>query len=142
MGMLLDLVGRQGVDFSVLRGVSVGALNAAFLAQAPLGTNSEESISNLRGQVEELHRLWSHSIQGNYSVYAERPGGFAGLAVGADSLYTIEPLRNLISEMISPAKLRTSGRDFAVGTVSLTSGDYLEWTPKGPPQNKLNNSAI
>jgi NTE family protein len=127
--MLLELVGNQGLDFSILRGVSVGALNAAFLAQAPLGSNPEESISNLKAQVGALNDLWTHAIQGNYSVYAERPGGLAGLALGADSLYTIEPLRKLISEKISLEKLRSSGRDFAVGTVSLVSGKYLEWTP-------------
>lgn len=129
-GMLLELVGNQGLDFSILRGVSVGALNAAFLAQAPLGSSPEESIFNLRAQVEALNDLWTHTIQGNYSVYAERPGGIAGLAVGADSLYTVEPLRRLIREKISLEKLRSSGRDFAVGTVSLVSGEYLEWKPE------------
>jgi NTE family protein len=129
-GMLLELVGNQGLDFSILRGVSVGALNAAFLAQAPLGSSPEESISNLKAQVEALHKLWSQDVQGNYSIYAERPGGFAGLAVGADSLYTVEPLRRLIGERISLERLRSSGRDFAVGTVSLVSGQYLEWKPE------------
>jgi NTE family protein len=129
-GMLLELVGNQGIDFSILRGVSVGALNAAFLAQAPVGSTPEESICNLKLQVKALHELWTKAIQGNYSVCAERPGGFAGLAVGADSLYTVEPLRRLIREKISLEKLRCSGRDFAVGTVSLVSGKYLEWRPE------------
>lgn len=129
-GMLLELVGKQGLDFSILRGVSVGALNAAFLAQAPLVSNPDESLSNLRAQVEELNDLWTHAIQGNHSVYAERPGGLAGLALGADSLYTVNPLRNLISERISIEKLRSSGRNFAVGTVSLVSGKYIEWKPE------------
>ncbi|MBI3469491.1 MAG: patatin-like phospholipase family protein, partial [Planctomycetes bacterium] len=40
VGMLQELVVNQGLDFTIIRGVSVGALNAAFLAQAPTKPNS------------------------------------------------------------------------------------------------------
>ena len=129
VGMLLELVGTQGIDFTILRGVSVGALNAAFLAQAPVGTTAKQSIDNLRAQVDKLHDLWAKEIKGNHSVYAERPGGFAGLVAGADSLFSVKPLRALIKKHLSLDALRASGRDFAVGTVSLVSGEYQEWTP-------------
>jgi len=128
VGMLLELVGTQGLDFTILRGVSVGALNAAFLAQAPVGTTPQQSLTNLRAQVDKLHTLWTKEIKGNHSVYAERPGGFAGLVAGADSLYSVKPLRKLIAKHLSLDALRSSGRDFAVGTVSLVSGEYSEWT--------------
>jgi len=127
--MLLELVGERGIDFPILRGVSVGALNAAFLAQAPVGGSPAESISNLKAQVEALHDLWTKEIKGNFSVYAERAGGFAGIALGADSVYSVEPLKRLIKKHLSLDALRASGRDFAVGTVSLLSGEYEEWTP-------------
>jgi len=129
VGMLLELVGTKGLDFTILRGVSVGALSAAFLAQAPVGSNAQESIANLRAQVGKLHDLWTREITGNHSVYAERPGGFAGLLAGADSLFSVKPLRALIAKHLSLDALRASGRDFAVGTVSLVSGMYEEWTP-------------
>jgi NTE family protein len=129
VGMLLELVGRQGLDFPILRGVSVGALNAAFLAQAPVGASPAASLANLETQVAALNDLWTKEIVGNHSVYAERPGGFAGIALGADSVYSVAPLRALIAEHLSLQALRTSGRDFAVGTVSLLSGEYEEWTP-------------
>ena len=129
VGMLLELVGTKGLDFTILRGVSVGALSAAFLAQAPVGSNAQESIANLRAQVGKLHDLWTKEITGNHSVYAERPGGFAGLLAGADSLFSVKPLRALIAKHLSLDALRASGRDFAVGTVSLVSGMYEEWTP-------------
>jgi NTE family protein len=129
VGMLLELVGTKGVDFTILRGVSVGALNAAFLAQAPRGKNAQESLANLRAQVDKLHALWTKEIKGNHSVYAERPGGFAGLVAGADSLFSVKPLRAMIKKHVSLDALRSSGRDFAVGTVSLVSGEYHEWTP-------------
>ncbi|MCG6962328.1 MAG: patatin-like phospholipase family protein [Acidobacteria bacterium] len=129
VGMLLELIGQQELDFQIIRGVSVGALNAAFLAQAPVGATPKKSLANLKKQVDKLHNLWTNEIKGNFSVYAERAGGFAGLALGADSIYSVKPLRELIKKHLSLQKLRSSGRDFAVGTVSLLSGGYEEWTP-------------
>jgi predicted acylesterase/phospholipase RssA len=120
--MLRELVINQGLDFEVIRGVSVGALNAAFLAQASTQGNSPK---NLKEKVLELEKLWTDEIEGDHSVYASR-AGFAGVVAGADSLYSLEPLRQLIEKHLSLKALRASGRDFAVGTVSLVSGRYLE----------------
>ncbi len=124
-GMLQELVGNKGLDFHIIRGVSVGALNAAFLAQAPTRGNS---IAELRKRVAALQELWLVDIKGNHSIYAER-GGWPGIVVGADSLYSLEPLRRLIRKHVSLDALRKSGRNFAVGTVSLVSGRYQEWSP-------------
>jgi predicted acylesterase/phospholipase RssA len=126
--MLQELVGNQGLDFQVIRGVSVGALNAAFLAQAP---TQGDSLAELRRKVAQLHTLWVSEIKGNHSIYAER-GGLVGIVVGADSLYSVEPLRRLIRTHINLQDLRNSGRDFRVGTVSLVSGHYQEWGPPEP----------
>lgn len=129
VGMLEELVLHRGLDFQILRGVSVGALNAAFLAQAP---TAGDSLANLQAKVRELSALWREDIEGNHSVYAHRAGGFAALAAGADSLYTVEPLKKLIERHLDLQALRRSGRDFAVGTVSLVSGRYQEWRPEDP----------
>lgn len=126
VGMLEELVIRRGLDFQILRGVSVGALNASFLAQA---ATQGDSLANLQAKVAELKTLWLSAIEGNHSVYGHRAGGFAALAAGADSLYTVEPLKKLVKTHLDIKALRTSGRDFAVGTVSLVSGRYQEWTP-------------
>src|SRR5262245_31321191 len=82
VGMLDVLVREKGLDFDVIRGVSVGALNAAFLAQAPTAGGSQANLSKAVG---ELLRIWTTEIKGNKSVYTERIAGFAGLAAGADS---------------------------------------------------------
>jgi len=124
--MLHSLVVERGLDFQIIRGISVGALNAAFLAQAPI---KPDSLGGLKHQVMELEQLWRIEIKGNHSVYAQRPGGLLGLAAGADSLYSLEPLRRLLQKHLSVRALRTSGRDFKVGTVSLVSGLYREWGP-------------
>lgn len=126
VGMLRELVINQGLDFDIIRGVSVGALNASFLAQAPVAGNS---LANLQQKVAELYRLWTTEIHGNGSVYKQRAGGPAGLVFGADSIFSLEPLQELLQKHLSLAALRRSGRNFAVGTVSLVSGDYQEWWP-------------
>lgn len=125
VGMLQELVNHQGLDFQIIRGVSVGALNAAFLAQA---STADDSLSNLKTKVDELHNLWQYEIEGNYSVYSEK-GGFLGIVAGADSLYSFEPLRKLIKRYVNIDSLKKSGRDFKIGIVSLVSGRYHESTP-------------
>ena len=130
VGMLEELVIKQGIDFQILRGVSVGALNTSFLAMAPVGKNRKESLVNLQKQVECLKKLWLEEIKGNYSIYGEKFGSLLSIPFGSDSLYTFEPLKNLINKYLDLKKLRDSGRNFAVGTVSLLTGKYQEWTAK------------
>lgn len=132
VGMLHSLVIECGLDFQIIRGISVGALNAAFLAQAPSGGSQADSLAALQQKVIELEQLWLSEIKGNHSVYAERPGGVVGLAAGADSLYSLEPLKRLLQKHLSLAALRNSGRNFRVGTVSLLTGLYHEWGPDDP----------
>ena len=55
VGMLEELVINQEIDFDIIRGVSVGALNAAFLAQASTQGNS---LQNLKDAVGKLRELW------------------------------------------------------------------------------------
>ena len=128
VGMLLELVVERGLDFEVIRGVSVGSVNAAFLAQAPTGP---DSLANLSERVVALERLWRREIRGNESVYSKR-GGFPGILAGADSLFSLKPLRALLKKHVSTDALRRSGRDFKVGTVSLVTGRYEEAGPEDP----------
>ncbi len=129
VGMLRKLVLEQGLDFDIIRGVSVGALNGAFLAEAPTGAGS---IDNLKAQVQKLTELWREEIRGNDSIYTKRFGGFAAFAVGADSLFKLGPLKKLINKHISVSELQASGRNFAVGTVSLVTGKYERFEPTAP----------
>lgn len=129
VGMLRNLVLERELDFQVIRGVSVGSLNAAVLAMAPTDGGEAASLAALKDRVVELEGLWRNEIRGNHSVYKERTGGFAGLIAGADSLNSFAPLEALIKRHASPQALKESGRDFKVGTVSLVSSLYQEWGP-------------
>jgi predicted acylesterase/phospholipase RssA len=126
VGMLEELIVNKGLDFQTIRGVSVGALNAAFLAQAPAKPDSHAELAK---RVRDLKDLWTKEITGNSSVYSMRFGGLLGMAAGADSLYCLDPLKRLIQKHISLQALRSSGRNFAVGTVSLISSLYEESDP-------------
>ncbi len=126
VGMLEELIINKGLDFQTIRGVSVGALNAAFLAQALTRPGPQAELTK---RVRDLKDLWTKEITGNNSVYTKRIGGLLGMAAGADSLYSLDPLKRLIDKHISLQALRASGRNFAVGTVSLVSGLYEESDP-------------
>jgi NTE family protein len=132
VGMLRNLVLTRGLDFQIIRGVSVGALNASFLAQAPAGSDEPASLVELKKKVGELENLWRNEIKGNHSVYSSRPGGLLGLAAGADSLYSLEPLKRLLKKHLSDQALKNSGRDFKVGVVSLVQATYSEAGPDDP----------
>jgi NTE family protein len=123
VGMLQELVVNRGLDFAVFRGVSVGGLTATYLAQAPAAGDAQAA---LREQVQALGSLWLNEIKGNHSVYATRLG-ILGLVVGADSLYSLRPLEGLLKRHVNVDALRRSGRDLAIGTVSLVTGEYSEW---------------
>ncbi len=129
VGMLEELVINQGLDFEVIRGVSVGALNAGFLSQAKFIENDPASVENLKNEVRSLKDLWLKDVEGNQSVYSSR-GGFAGLIAGGDSLFSLKPLRTLMKEKLNLDKLINSNRKFKVGTVSLVSSLYKEWGPR------------
>lgn len=123
VGMLSGLVEKcPDLDFDVIRGVSVGALNGAFLAQY------ESGAAQFREAVKELEKIWT-GIEGNDDVYSKRLLGIPGLALGANSLHRIGGLRRLIKDHLCLKCLQASKRDFRVGTVSLVSGEYKEWCP-------------
>ena len=137
VGMLDHLVNEADLDFQILRGVSVGALNSAFLAQAPVGGSPADSLANLKERTRALVDLWTRQIAGNDSIYHERPGGLAGFALGADSLFSVDGLKRLMANGIDEGKVAASGRDFKVGYVSLVSGRYAEEGPAAPAFREL-----
>lgn len=123
IGVLEQLLFTHRLDFQILCGVSVGALNAAYLAQAPRGTTEAENLQHLQETFRDLRRLWLEEITGNRSIYTSR-GGDVAAALGADSIYDTEPLRDLIWTRLSPQKLAASKRILRIGVVTLEDGNY------------------
>src|SRR5512146_1350271 len=62
-GAIYHLVVHRHCDYKEISGVSVGALNGAFLAQAASSSDPGLSLRNLVEQAEELAKVWE-SIKG------------------------------------------------------------------------------
>lgn len=108
------LLGDLQIDFHILVGVSVGAINAAFLAQFK---NGEEKIA-----AKEMIALWD-SIS-TKDVYVDwKPFGKIQ-STWTGGFYNPAPLKKFIKKNISLKKIRSSGKHVSVGVISLNSGKY------------------
>lgn len=116
LGALDFLINDRKLDFEVIAGVSVGALNAAVLAQG-------KGYFGLRDRLETLKQMW-FGIEGNDDVYRERFLGKVLVFLSKDSIYDPEPIKEKIARYLDPAALEASGKQFRAGDVSLESGAY------------------
>lgn len=123
IGVLEELILTRGLDFQIFCGISVGALNASFLAQARFDDTPEVSCSNLQEAFRTLRELWLEQITGTGSIYRDRPLGMGGLLGGADSLYDPEPLADLLKRSLHPQELAQSNRVLKVQYVALETGE-------------------
>ncbi len=104
----------KGYHWDIIAGVSVGALNGAMLA------------------MEKYDRLWQ--IWNTISDDKVFTGGFnlwsaIKLLFGAKSFYGNAPLYNLLKQEMEIAKIKA---DLRIGSVSLVSGEYVEFTKDSP----------
>lgn len=116
-GVLKYLLGIKSIKYDILCGTSVGAINAAYLAQFKDG---EEVLAS-----QTIHSMWE-SLDNN----AIRKKWFAWpLTVPwKPSVYNSKPLMRLLRENICQEKIANSGKVLRVGAVSLSSGTYETWT--------------
>ncbi len=116
VGVLDYLIHNRRVSFDLFAGSSVGALNAAYLAQGG------DWISQSR-RIEELKKQWL-DIRGNRDIYHFNLQQIFHLFTGG-SLYEPSGLKRLIENLIVPEKLR-HGKPLLVPTVALEDGElYL-----------------
>lgn len=113
-GALRYLATSRGLDPTLICGVSVGALNAAYLAMAAPG--------EVPRQAEGLARIWE-GLQTRSVRRHHRPFGFLH-GLWRPHLYDSRPLQRLVRRELDPERLRMSGRKLRIGTVSLASGRY------------------
>ena len=130
---------EKKLDFHIIKGVSVGALNGAILAQAKLDADPVTSWENLKAQYDVLRSIWD-GIKGNDDIYHTQVLAEIRLGFDLNSLYTREPLEALVIKYIDETKLQNSGRKFTAGVVSLPSGNYTEFgtdRPAGPATRQM-----
>lgn len=134
VGVVDYLVHDHGLDFDVITGVSVGALNAAMLAQA-------DGAEELAAQVDVLKDLY-FGIRSYRDVFLKR--GIARLlelpadldhllsGIGSHAIYDPTPLRRLVDRHLDAERLHRARRDLRVGVVSLDRGDYVSASGHDP----------
>lgn len=106
---------EKGLRPSVFCGVSVGALNCAFLAQYDHGSSALQAVHDLiqRWENTTTNDVWQHHV----------PFGFLH-ALWKKSPYDSSPLRRLIKNWFDPVLVQATGNKLYMGVVSLKSGKY------------------
>lgn len=113
-GAISRWMGENGTDYDILCGVSVGAINTAFLCQTPLGKPKEAAEALLgmwaRVTTSKVHRAWCP---------------FGPLeALWKPSVFNSEPLQEWIRGELNAKAIADSGRKLRVGCVSWDNGEY------------------
>ena len=114
VGALKHILGNLKIPYDIFCGVSVGAINCGFLAQF---TNSFEQES-----IIELEKLWNNIDTPNIYVRWKPFGRLH--AVWKKSFFDSSPLHQLVKSNLDLEKIRHSGKQVNIGTVSLSSGKY------------------
>ena len=113
-GSLLYLLGELAINYSIICGVSIGAINGAFLSQFCVG---QEKLSAIK-----LSEMWKNiraeDVYKHWKPFGRLQGFFKS------SIYDSSPLHNLIKSNLDINKIRDSGKHLSIGTVSLSSGKY------------------
>jgi NTE family protein len=122
VGVLQRLMGDEQLDYDLLCGTSVGAINAAYLAQTPLGQPREAAA--------KLRALWdtvtTEKVRKNWFPFREASAFFK------TSVYDSEPLHQWIRAGLDANAVRVSGRLLRIVSVSLGTGESFvadEQTP-------------
>ena len=113
VGVLQRLMGEQQIDYDLLCGTSVGAINASYLSQTPLGSPREAAA--------RLRALWdtvtTDKVRRNWFPFREASAFFK------TSVYDSEPLHRWIRGGLDPVAVRASGRRLRVVAVSFGTGE-------------------
>lgn len=105
---------EKGYQWDVIAGVSVGALNGVMLAMK---------------KYQRLEEIW-WGIS-NDQIYNGRLNFWSMLkiAFGAQSIYTNDPLWELLQREYEPSLVEV---DLRIGVVSLRTGEYVRFVPSEP----------
>lgn len=129
---------EEGIEIQGIAGTSVGALNGAILVQGDfhkaydLWYNiSYSKVLNITD--DEIEKLRSGKLaKEDLGLLIRRIGNII-----SDRGLDISPLKNLLLESVDEDKIRASGKDFGIVTVSLSDLKPLELYIENIPEGKL-----
>ena len=101
----------KGYKWSVIGGVSVGALNGVLLAME---------------KYERLENLWNSITRDDIMTGELNFWSILKMLFGAKSIFGNKPLWELLQEEVEPDKI---GIDLRIGAVSLQTGEYRQFKP-------------
>lgn len=129
---------EMGIKINGVAGTSVGALNGSMIVQ---------------GDFEKAYELWSNISystvidasdkeieklkKGKFNVDDIKKWTEKAKAVFEEKGFDIAPLKKLLEEVVDEEKIRKSGKDFGIVTVSLTDLEPLEIYIEDIPKGKL-----
>lgn len=116
IGVLKRWMHDEEIDYDIMCGVSVGALNVAGLAHEPKGSP--------RKSIEWLQKFWKSKVLSTESIH-KRWFPFGRLhSLWRKSIYDSSPLKKLVKDGMSLNAIRSNGRKIAVGAVCLDTGEH------------------
>lgn len=113
-GALQYLLGELATQYQILCGVSVGAINCAFLSMFKFGQEQESA--------QQLKNIWL--ILNNDKIYKQHFPFGKIQTIWKKSFYDSSPLHNLLKTGLDLHKIRSCGKIINVGAVSINSGKY------------------
>jgi len=124
-GAAYHLIVHRGCDFHDFSGISVGAINAAILAQALSSNHRETSHAALVVQAESLVNIWASLKSSRDIVKPRKLAGLRFAMFGTENFNDFSPLRRLLAANISINKL-AAGRPLRIGLTCFWDGTYQE----------------
>lgn len=124
-GVLKYLMGEAAIDYDLICGTSVGAINAAFLCQTPLG-KPQEAAAALVGLWQTVNDA---KVKRNWFPFRVIE------ALWKTSIYDSSPVQRWIRSSLDTTKIQASGRKLRVVSVGLGTGEVFvanESTPNLP----------
>ena len=101
-------------DYSIIAGVSVGALDAVMLAM---------------GKYKELKDIWETITKERVYTGEINWTAFLKILFGAKSILSNRPLQDELKKQVRLKEVKTDKYDLRVGAVSLTTGQYKAFRP-------------
>lgn len=120
VGVLKKWMFEEGLDYDIMCGVSVGALNVSGLAQVPLG-HPQTSFSRMM-------KIWTNI--NNSTVYKDWPVFGKVAALWKPSFLNSQPLIDYVHANLNVDAVKKSGRIIRVGAVCLDTGEHRFGTEK------------
>ena len=118
---VIKYLASQGAEFDCFAGTSVGAINAAFLAQYKTLAEGVQALESQWRAVDDskIRKPWNR-LFGDFS------------AIDHESIYDSSPLWAWISSLIVPARVSGSGKALRVVSTSLSTGEKHVATEADP----------